>query len=214
MANADKNILITPNIGSATAAPTIAFTGNSNSTITMTMTDDGVLSWTGNVGQLFSITNNLTGTLFSVNNISGLPILEITDAPALVTYGPITGQAGATVLTDVSGACDGIKSFFTLAIDATPLANTYIVDSKDLTVTVNGQQLTPYVSMPPANPYITADCDFGTSTTFRVRQNSNQVIIYNTPDVGSQVSLIARKTSSTQTVRRYPIPPQTIALGD
>jgi hypothetical protein len=33
----------------------------------------------GNVGELFSVTDNLTGSLMSVNDISGLPILEVFD---------------------------------------------------------------------------------------------------------------------------------------
>ncbi len=93
MANADKNILITPNRSSTTDQPKIEFTGQNAVPITLRITDDGVLSFDGSAGQLFSIANSLTGTLFSVNDISGLPILEITDAPAIVTYGPITGQA-------------------------------------------------------------------------------------------------------------------------
>lgn len=33
----------------------------------------------GSLGQLFSITDSLTGTLFSVNDISGIPILTVED---------------------------------------------------------------------------------------------------------------------------------------
>ena len=33
----------------------------------------------GNVGELFSVTDSLTGSLMSVNDISGLPILEVFD---------------------------------------------------------------------------------------------------------------------------------------
>ena len=82
MANSDKNILITPNRG-ANTDPKIDFVGaNANvgpQTITMSVYPDsnGTLSWEGSAGQLFSITNDLTGTIFSVNDISGIPSIEV-----------------------------------------------------------------------------------------------------------------------------------------
>jgi hypothetical protein len=82
MANSDKNILITPNRG-ANTDPKIDFVGaNANvgpQTITMSVYPDsnGTLSWAGSAGQLFSITNDLTGTIFSVNDISGIPSIEV-----------------------------------------------------------------------------------------------------------------------------------------
>jgi hypothetical protein len=208
MANADKNILITPNRSSAVDQPKIEFTGQNAVPITLRITDDGVLSFDGSVGQLFSIANSLTGTLFSVNDISGLPILEITDAPAIVTYGPITGQAGSTLLDDMSGLCDDYNCVFTLKQNQTALGTTYIVDSKDLEVTLNGQRLQPYTSqnafafMPVYDGY----------KGFRVREN--RLIIYNAPAVGSQLTVVVRKTSSAKQTRRYPFSATTIGLGD
>jgi hypothetical protein len=82
MANSDKNILITPNRG-ANNDPKIDFVGaNANvgpQTITLNVYPDsnGTLSWDGSAGQLFSITNDLTGTIFSVNDISGIPSIEV-----------------------------------------------------------------------------------------------------------------------------------------
>jgi hypothetical protein len=43
------------------------------------MLDAGTLSFEGTVGQLFSITNSMTGTIFSVNDISGIPSIEVLD---------------------------------------------------------------------------------------------------------------------------------------
>lgn len=84
MALTDKNIVITPNIGSAND-PQIAFSGADASTgaqtITMKVypTNSGTLSIEGSAGQLFSVTNSLTGTLFAVNDISGIPSIEVMD---------------------------------------------------------------------------------------------------------------------------------------
>ena len=38
----------------------------------------------GTQGRLFSVTDSLTGTLFSVNNITGLPILEVKDQDTVI----------------------------------------------------------------------------------------------------------------------------------
>lgn len=85
MANSDKNIVITPNIGSSTADPQIVFTGGSaTSSATITVkaypTNFGTLSVEGAAGQLFSIVNTMTGSIFSVNDITGIPSINVTDA--------------------------------------------------------------------------------------------------------------------------------------
>jgi hypothetical protein len=83
MANNDKNILIVPNIGSTTNDPIITFSGASstlgpqNISIIAYPTSNGTLSFEGSAGQLFSITNDLTGTIFSVNDVSGIPSIEV-----------------------------------------------------------------------------------------------------------------------------------------
>ena len=83
MALSDKNILITPNTGQ-TADPTMVFSGADSTTgaqdITLKVypTSNGTLSFEGSAGQLFSITNNLTsGSIFSVNDVSGLPAIDV-----------------------------------------------------------------------------------------------------------------------------------------
>ena len=82
MALSDKDILITPNTGSSTDDPQIKFTGatsGSASTITVSATDldGGTLSFEGSSGQLFSITNSLTGSIFSANDVSGVPSIDV-----------------------------------------------------------------------------------------------------------------------------------------
>jgi hypothetical protein len=60
-----------------TVSPSIAFIGQTNNPITLSILADNSLSFEGSSGQLFSINNNLSsGTIFSVNDISGLPILR------------------------------------------------------------------------------------------------------------------------------------------
>ena len=97
MAHSDKNILITPNIGSTTADPKIVFsgadasTGAQNITLQVYPTNSGTLSFEGSAGQLFSITNSLSGTIYSVNDISGIPSIEVLDT-GLVKLGQYSGN--------------------------------------------------------------------------------------------------------------------------
>ena len=77
MANSDKDILITPNKGTANI-PEISFVGQDNAPIKLRVLDDNTLSFEGNSGQLFSIDDNLTsGTIFAVSDISGVPSIQV-----------------------------------------------------------------------------------------------------------------------------------------
>lgn len=84
MANSYKNIVITPNIGSSSDDPKIIFSGantsvNTDITLKVYPTSGGTLSFEGGTGQLFSISNTMTGTIYSVNDISGIPSIEVID---------------------------------------------------------------------------------------------------------------------------------------
>lgn len=84
MANSDKNIIITPNIGQS-GNPSISLTGAGNSSISLTSLDDslGTLSFQSLAGlQMFGIDSNYlgngtnNGTIFSVNDKGGVPVLN------------------------------------------------------------------------------------------------------------------------------------------
>ena len=99
MANSDKNILITPNIGSS-SDPKIEFKGADTSTGPSTITavvyptNNGTLSFNGSVGELFSITNNLTsGSIFAVNDVSGVPSIDV-NADGTILLGTYGGNIG------------------------------------------------------------------------------------------------------------------------
>ena len=72
------------------------------------------MSIQGSQGELFSITDSLSGSLFSVSNISGLPILEVFSdnttlvgdylAPALITTKKTTVNSGSTVIYNLPTA--------------------------------------------------------------------------------------------------------------
>ena len=67
-----NNILITP------ASASIQFSGSAANTIRLVVEDSGSVAFYGDSGSLFGISDSLSGSLMSVNDISGFPILEVT----------------------------------------------------------------------------------------------------------------------------------------
>lgn len=114
MAVTDRNIVITPNrtaVGSV--QPKIVFTGadsniGDSSAITLfaNAENSGTLSFSGTAGQLFSITNNLTGTIFSVNDVSGIPSLSINDQGVI----QLAEFNGRVIIGDSVGSDDSVSS--------------------------------------------------------------------------------------------------------
>jgi len=79
----------------------------------------------GSQGQLFSITDSLSGSLFSVNDVSGLSILEVFSdqttligsnlAPALYTTTKVTANTGVTkIYTLPTSSYDGVYVDYTI----------------------------------------------------------------------------------------------------
>ena len=105
-----NNILITP--GSAS----IQFSGSAANTIRLQVEASGSIAFYGNSGSLFGITDSLSGSLMSVNDISGLPILEVFSDDRIVmgTFNKnilvVTGsrigigKSAPTSLLDISGS--------------------------------------------------------------------------------------------------------------
>ena len=111
-----QDILITPNKNSSTTQGKIDFTGKgaSASTITLKVLDDSTLSFEGTAGQLFSITPVLaSGTIFSVNDISGVPMIDV-DASGLVRLAPLGGTVYSNTLYSVTKTVAGAGNSLTL----------------------------------------------------------------------------------------------------
>jgi hypothetical protein len=105
MALSHRDIVITPNRGASTE-PLIRFTGAdaaSSATITLRVINSstvGTLSFEGASGQLLSITDSMVGTIFSVNDVSGIPSIEVLDT-GLIKLAQYNGSVsiGTTQLT-------------------------------------------------------------------------------------------------------------------
>ena len=128
MAVTDRNIVITPNrTAVGKVQPKIVFTGADSSigdssaiTLFANPENSGTLSFSGTAGQLFSITNDLTGTIFSVNDISGMPSLSINDQGVIqlaefngrVIIGDSVGSDDSASTLQVSGALTADSASF------------------------------------------------------------------------------------------------------
>lgn len=105
MALSDKNIVITPNKGN-TSDPQIVFSAADANTTAQQITvkayptSNGTLSFEASNGQLFSITNSFVGTIFSVNDISGIPSIEVQDTGdvKIAQYGGNIYLGGSTAV--------------------------------------------------------------------------------------------------------------------
>ena len=114
MAVTDRNIVITPNrTATGSVQPKIVFTGadsniGDSSAITLFANpqNSGTLSFSGTAGQLFSITNDLTGTIFSVNDISGIPSLSVNDQ-GIIQLAEFNGRV---IIGDSIGSDDSVSA--------------------------------------------------------------------------------------------------------
>lgn len=93
MANSDKDILITPNIGQA-ALPEIKFVGTGNSPRYLRINDDNSLAFLNNSGtERFSLNEDLIRTSlsasgnFRVNNSSGTTLFNVTNSTNAIEIG-------------------------------------------------------------------------------------------------------------------------------
>jgi hypothetical protein len=148
MALNDKNIVIIPNIGQ-NSEPQIIFSGADantsaqNITLKAYPTSNGTLSFEGSAGQLFSITNQLSGTIFSVNDISGIPSIEVIDT-GLVKLAQYSGNVLLGTATDntndklqVAGSISTTKLTSTVATGNTP----FVVASNTVVANLNVDML-------------------------------------------------------------------------
>ena len=84
MALSDRDIIITPNRG-ASSEPIITLRGAdaaSSASMVMRVINSGTvstLSFEGTSGQLFAVSDTFAGTIFSVNDVSGIPSIEVLD---------------------------------------------------------------------------------------------------------------------------------------
>lgn len=99
MADIHKNVVITPSRG-LTTDPTIVITGGGNDPMTirgLSSGNTGTIAFEGSAGQLFAITDNMTeGDIFTVADISGLPVMSANTSRILTINEPAIFLRGFT----------------------------------------------------------------------------------------------------------------------
>lgn len=108
MADSDKNIKITPNIGQASSLPTIDFVGKNNVPLYLKVLDANDIEFqTSTSSPLFKISQLTTGNVFTITEQSGVPLLNVntTTGISLAPFlGNISiGQTNATWKLDIKG---------------------------------------------------------------------------------------------------------------
>jgi len=100
----------------------LLFTGSNASPITLKVLDTGALSFSATAGQLFTIQDGLTGSLFAVADISGIPLIEVMDTSIvkLNQYGGSSVIAGSVALQN-SGGVNSKLSIYTNTATTTGL---------------------------------------------------------------------------------------------
>jgi len=135
MALDDKNILITPNTGTANE-PKIEFTGadgSGNDTITLSASYDGsvsTLSFEASTGQLFSVANidsDGDGYSFSINDQSGIPAVLV-ELDGTIQLNPNTGNVLIGTATDDGSNLLQVNGNTKLTGDVSGIADLYIDD--------------------------------------------------------------------------------------
>jgi hypothetical protein len=151
-------------IGTAgiTTSPSIAFIGQTNNPITLNVLPDNSLSFDSASGQLFKISNDLLADyIYSVNDVSGLPILRAKSDSTLsmAEYGSnvgiglsnpsyklqVSGDAYSTTLKTAKGFIETVYGFGTTSGTITPNWN----NGSTQTMTLNNNlTLNAPISMP------------------------------------------------------------------
>ena len=211
-----NNILITP--GSAT----IEFSGSSANTIRLQVEASGGVAFYGNSGSLFGITDSLSGSLMSVNDVSGLPILEVfsddrivmgtLNRNTLVVTGSRIGirQNIPTTDVDVSGSVFITGSLnVTAGMTGSLLGTASFATSASWAPSAGGggtktfARFTPLDNQPPATDFATLDTVNSIATLdFDAAANESAIFVSFIPEAttlpsGIRVDLRWTATSAT-----------------
>ena len=155
---------------SAATQNVLTIVGSGNSTTSP------IFSVQGSSGELFSVSDSLTGSLFSVNDISGLPILEVFSDNTTLMGSYLAPSLNTTTRTSLTGGTNTIYSIPTSAYTGAFFEYTLI--SSGSTGARAGQIMSIW-SGSTANFTETTTTDIGTTTgvTFNVAVSGNNAVL-------------------------------------
>ena len=190
------------------------------STITVSMLDSDTLSISGNSGQLFSITDSQSGTIFAVNDISGVPSIEVDDDGTIrfaETFGNVlvgTATDNTTDKLQINGSLTATQLKSSIVTGTSPLtvASTTLISNlnADLLdgIHASGFVTTPIVVPVTAASY-TATATSGT-TIILCNTTSNSVTVNLPTAVANTAIYEIKKTATANSMIIVPVSTETI----
>jgi hypothetical protein len=190
------------------------------STITVSMLDSDTLSVSGNSGQLFSITDSLTGTIFAVNDISGVPSIEVDDTGTIrfaETFGNVLVGTATDNVTDklqINGSITSTVLKSSIATGTSPLtvASTTLVTNLNADL-LDGIHASGFVTTPIIVP-ITAASYTATATsgtTIVLCNTTSNSITVNLPTAAGNTAIYEiKKTAAANSMILDPASTETI----
>jgi sorbitol-specific phosphotransferase system component IIA len=136
------------------------------------MTDTDTLSFSGDSGQLFSITDSLTGTIFAVNDISGVPSIEVIDDGTII-LAELIGNILVGTRTD--NGIDRLQVNGSVSVSGTVNAN-------------GGTLATDQTSFNLVNTTATTGNLFGAASAVNIGATTGTMTLRNPTVVGSQAT--------------------------
>jgi hypothetical protein len=167
-------------ISSGLTAQTAVFSSSSQSVLTVigsgNSTTSPLFSVQGSSGELFSVTDSLTGSLFSVNDISGLPIVEVFSDNTTLMGSYLAPSLNTTTRTSLTAGTNTVYSIPTSAYTGAFFEYTLI--STGSTGARAGQIMSIW-SGTSAQYTETTTNDIGTTTgvTFSVAVSGNNAVL-------------------------------------
>ena len=128
---AEKNIIISPNVGQANN-PEIKFIGANDAFVEhlylrVYHLSNGTLSFEGQAGQLLSVTDTLHAPLFSVSDTSGMPSIEV-NPDGTVKIAEFIGNV--LIGTAVDNVVDKVQVDGTVNVKGLAVGNVRVINSK------------------------------------------------------------------------------------
>ena len=179
---------------------------NETNTITISMLDSDTLSFSGNSGQLFSITDSQSGTIFAVNDISGVPSIEVDDDGTIrfaETFGNVligTTTDNATDKLQINGSLTGTVLKSSVAIGTAPFAvvSTTLVNNLNADL-LDGIHASGFVTTPIVVPVTAAsyNATATSGTTIILCDTTSNSVTVNLPTAVNNTAIYEIKKTAT-----------------
>jgi hypothetical protein len=150
----------------------------------------GTLSFEGNTGQLFSVTDSMTGVIYSVNDVSGIPSIEVYDT-GQIRLAEYSGRILVGTSTD-------FDSTSKLQVNGAVLANTikFIGSTSGTTVLqASAAAGSTTITLPAANGTVITSADSGTVTSGMI---ADATIVNG--DISASAAIVYSKLSLTGSI--------------